>query len=83
MVQTKVSLMIVMAVALLFLISACKSSSNQTANYVAQNNRSGGMMNDNPMMSGMPNWMTGDGMMDENMTMIGARWCIRENDFEL
>ena len=67
MVQTKASLMIVMAVALLFLISACKSSSNQTANYAAQNNRSGGMMNDNRMMSGMPNWMMGGGMMDENM----------------
>ena len=60
MVQTKASLMIVMAVAVLFLISACKSSSNQ-------NNRSGGMMNDNRMMSGMPNWMMGGGMMDENM----------------
>ena len=67
MVQTKASLMIVMAAALLFLISACKSSSNQTANYAAQNNRSGGMMNDNRMMSGMPNWMMGGGMMDENM----------------
>ena len=70
MVQTKASLMIAMAVAVLFLISACKSSSNQ-------NNRSGGMMNDNRMMSGMmndnrmmsgmPNWMMGGGMMDENM----------------
>ena len=78
MVLTKASLMIVMAVALLFLISACKSSSNQTANYAAQqNNGSGGMMNDNRMMSGMmndnrmmsgmPNWMMGGGMMDENM----------------
>ncbi len=61
-----------LSVALQFLISACKSSSNETANYnrsgsMTNTNRMSGMMNDNRMMSGMPNWMMSGGMMDENM----------------
>jgi hypothetical protein len=70
MVQTKASLVIVIAVALVFLISTCRSSSNQnnrSAGMMTDNRMMGGMMNDNRMMSGMPIWMMSGGMMDESM----------------
>jgi hypothetical protein len=68
MMQTKASLVIVVAVALLFLTLACRSTQHdKRAGSMMNDNRMSGMMNDNRMMSGMPDWMMSGGMMDTNM----------------